>query len=557
MTAQDARQGTDARSSTYERLARERPQNVRDHTARWRQLRPIADVDDRARAEIAQFCERKLITVEALDAMGARVTRHHDYGWCLAFAGSSGDWITAIKYRPLSGTSHDSFAELGSVWVRPIVIGDVTSLDWLIAEGETDGARLYGLVGDRSAVLVLPAGARTFRTEWARVIPRGATVALCHDADEDGDAGAEDAAQIIGAGTIRVRPPVEGGDWCDWPGTADEFVKLARPRDRFEFASFADFAVRAFPVAEPLLGSPDKVFLAAGSLFMTYGSDGSGKSTFTIDAIVHLAAGENWLGIEVPRPVRCCLVENEGPPGLFQRKLAAKLTAWDGADAKDNLFLYAAPWGEFTFADPKARAALSAYCDEHRIDVVAANPTLGLGVGTSGRPDETQQFVDWLTECGLKRDRAFWLLHHENKQGQISGDWGRHPDTYALLQRDGNRQRTKLTWVKTRWATLDPDEKAVALEWVIDGQGYAVVQLDAAGATDDELDGRIKAYLADHQPASTRSVHENVKGTNSRITARLRARFDSVPGRGNTVLWLSAADAVDDRVVTADDEPTR
>ncbi len=46
-----------------------------------------------------------------------------------------------------------------------------------------------------------------------------------------------------------------------------------------------------------------------------------------------------------------------------------------------------------------------------------------------GRPDETQAFVDWLVECGLKSERAFWLLHHENKAGQISGDWGRHPDT--------------------------------------------------------------------------------------------------------------------------------
>ena len=310
----------------YEHLGRE-PRSARDHTELWERLRTIPNAPDDVRAAITRFCETKLITTAALEAMGARVTRR-EVGWCLAFAGSNGrGQITAIKYRPLNGTSHDSFAEFGSVWVRPIVIGEVTSLDWVIAEGETDGARLWGLVGDRCAILVMPLGARTFRPEWARVIPRGATVALCHDADPDGDAGAEDAAQTIGGATVRVRPPIEGGDWCDWPGTAEEFVKLARPRGRFEFASFADFASRAFPVAAPLLGKPGKVFLAGGSLLMTYGADGSGKSTFTVDGLTHLAAGCSWLGIDVPRAVRCCIVENEGPPALFQAKLKAKARA--------------------------------------------------------------------------------------------------------------------------------------------------------------------------------------------------------------------------------------
>ena len=49
--------------------------------------------------------------------------------------------------------------------------------------------------------MVLPAGARTFRREWAALIPRGATVALCHDADEHGDDGADRAARIIGGRT--------------------------------------------------------------------------------------------------------------------------------------------------------------------------------------------------------------------------------------------------------------------------------------------------------------------------------------------------------------------
>jgi hypothetical protein len=431
--------------------------------------------------------------------------------------------------------------------VRPIIAGNRDSIDWLIVEGESDAARLYDLAGDLCAIMVLPSGAQTFKREWADIIPRGARVGLCHDADEEGDKGAEKAAKLIGGRTFRVRPPVEGGDWCDFEGGREEFLELVgRVKDaqRYEFAGYREFTAREYPAAEPLLGAPGAIIIAVGSLLMVYGADGSGKSTWSIDGIIHLAAGVDWLNLPVPRPVRVCVIENEGPPSLFQQKLDAKIAGWDGPDPTGNLFVFAGPWGEFSFADPDARAALNAYCDEHKIDLVVANPTLGLGVGPSGKPDETQQFVDWLTECGLKGERAFWLLHHENKSGQISGDWGRHPDTKVSLQRDGNQQRTKLDWAKTRWATLEPEEKVVLLEWIVETQSYTVTELDTVGATDTELEQRIIDFLAEHPVSSTNAVWAGVKGTNSRIRRLLDgSRFDCVGGPRGSKLWLLSTTA--------------
>ncbi len=187
--------------------------------------------------------------------------------------------------------------------------------------------------------------------------------------------------------------------------------------------------------------------------------------------------------------------------------------------------------------------ALAEFCAEHRIDVVTANPTLGLGVSASGRPDETQQFVDWLVECGLKSTLAFWLLHHENKAGQISGDWGRHPDTKVFLQRDGSHQRTKLDWAKTRWATLEPADKTVMLEWVTETQGYTVTELATTTASDSELDEPLNAYLMAHPASSTREAHAGVKGRNDRISARLKAKFDHVPGPRGAKLWMPLSTA--------------
>jgi hypothetical protein len=198
---------------------------------------------------------------------------------------------------------------------------------------------------------------------------------------------------------------------------------------RYEFNTYREFTARAFPVAEPLLGEPGRIFLVVGSQLMAYWPgrlrevdlddrrDGPPRRRSRLARHYGTAPGTGLHHRERRSAV------------LFQQKLRDRVASWDAPDPTDNLFVFASPWGEFSFANPDARHALSGYCDAQQINVVAANPTLGLGVGTSGKPDGTQQFVDLLCECGLKTTRAFWLLHHENKQKQISGDWGRHPDT--------------------------------------------------------------------------------------------------------------------------------
>jgi Bifunctional DNA primase/polymerase, N-terminal/AAA domain len=321
------------------------------------------------------------------------------------------------------------------------------------------------------------------------------------------------------------------------------------PERQYEFCGLDDFLKHPFPQAEPLLGEAGQCFLAVGSLLLVYGADGAAKSTWTIDGIAHMAAGQTWLGIPVPRPVRFLVIENEGPPALFQQKLSEKAETWEGESWRQNVMIYADPWGAFSFADVGARAALTAFCDQHKIDVVVANPTLGLGVAGSGKPEETQSFMDWLVECGLKSSRAFWLLHHENKAGQISGDWGRHPDTKVQLQADGRQPRTRLIWEKTRWAVLPTEEqpKSCMLEWIIETKGYRPVEI-AVGATDGELEARLVLYLIEHPLSTTNNVTANVQGTTTKLRKLLQQnpRFDSIQGARGASQWFLRDDCVAD-----------
>jgi hypothetical protein len=218
--------------SAYERLeaeaaARKQP---RDLSAVWARLTRLEDASSELRERVERFAESKRLTLEALSALGARV-RLAGRGPSveLAFASyarvGGTRVVTAVKYRAIGDGRRT--AERGSVFLEPLVVGDRTALDWFLAEGETDAARLWMLAGNAAAILVLPAGAKTFKREWAALIPRGATVYLAHDADRAGDEGARKAAGVLGGRTVRVRPQ-EGFDWCDWDGDQQAFVRLVR-----------------------------------------------------------------------------------------------------------------------------------------------------------------------------------------------------------------------------------------------------------------------------------------------------------------------------------------
>lgn len=397
------------------------------------------------------------------------------------------------------------------------------------------------------------AGGRLYLLELAKVVPAVANAA--HYARLVADEARTLADERL---ALRFLEAARNGGVDDQlRGELAEQLRAAPKAStaRYSFVTLSEFLAHPLPLAVPLLGDPAAIYLAAGTLLVVYGDDGSAKSTLQVDAIAHMAAGVDWLGIPVARPVRFCVIENEGPPSLFQQKLDDKAATWDGGgvDWRANVAVYQDPWGGFTFTDPAARAALNEFCDEHQVDVVAANPTLGLGVDGAGKPGDTNAFVELLVECGLKTRRAFWLLHHENKAGQISGDWGRHADTKVQVQQDGKQQRTKLIWEKTRWATLEPEQKTLLLEWVVPTKSYKPVPI-TPGSSDDDLEARIRDYLHEHPLATTNDVTGNVKGTNKRIADLLKnGPFDAADGPRGAKQWFNA----DDRSETPDAVPTQ
>jgi hypothetical protein len=101
-------------------------------------------------------------------------------------------------------------------------------------------------------------------------------------------------------------------DWTEEPHPAEQeqspFPPDESPEEaqevepeaaRLRVVPLSAFAAEEEASAEPLLGTADDMILAAGGLLILYGDGGTAKTTLTLDAAFHMAAGIPWLGIEV------------------------------------------------------------------------------------------------------------------------------------------------------------------------------------------------------------------------------------------------------------------
>ena len=409
-------------------------------------------------------------------------------------------------------------------------------------EGEKDADRAQAEDPSITATTV-PMGTHKWRPSYSEYLNGLRLAHVCADNDPAGREGALAAAgelRRIGAEARVLLPALEEAkadvsDHLDRGFGLGALVPLLEEPERgedapaglmrpFRVMPAAEFLAEDDPHAPPLLGTAEETLVTTGGLLIMAGEGGASKTTLTLDAVAHMASGTPWLGWDCPAPVRVLLLENEGPRSKFRQKLAEKSAAWEGEPWLENVCVFADPWGHADFSDEGFRRDLRSACEAEKIGVVAADPLGSLGVVGVGAPDETQQFIGWLKECGLFADTAFWILHHFNKGGskstleRLSGAWGGHPDAVLGISLEGKR-RTRLSYAKLRWA--EPRDEALTLSWT-GSRGFSEVERQPE-VTDAELRERITEFLREHpEGVSTRAVHQGVQGDNRRLSALLK-----------------------------------
>jgi hypothetical protein len=306
-----------------------------------------------------------------------------------------------------------------------------------------------------------------------------------------------------------------------------ELEGKADPPSPIIFETLRSFLVRDVPQSESLVGvaRDGTNLLPRYGWVMPWGKEGSGKTSILVDLLFHVCAGIDWLEYPVGRALKVVAIVNEGVPGGLQDKLRQKTERWEHSDAVlDNLAVYASPWGEFTFANPRMVEHAQDFARDFEADYVALDPLHTLGTTGVGSPVETEAFKHVLRTFGLWDWVGIITAHHSNKAGMLSGDWGRHPDTVVHVEKDGQAPATKLTLQKARPA--DPTELGVPclLEWVIDTLGYTRKDIVPVKVGDDELLERIKNSLDKAaNPLTMRDLQKETEGNAVRISEVAKA----------------------------------
>ncbi len=245
------------------------------------------------------------------------------------------------------------------------------------------------------------------------------------------------------------------------------------PPGEIGVVTLAEFVAVDEAGAAALLGSEDNALIPEGGDVMVYGDGGAGKTTLAIDLACHLAAGESWLGIEVPRPVGVLLIENEGPRPLLRRKLKRKLGAWTGGEIGERVRVFESPWARFTFAIEEWREELGLKAAAWDIDVIIVGPLVRVGMDEAGTLQDVVAFMRLVADLRERSMRPLTvvIIHHENKSGAVSGAWEGAGDTLLHVQGSGNGH-TILYVQKARWAP-EHHHRTYHLAWT-EGEGFEV-----------------------------------------------------------------------------------
>jgi hypothetical protein len=243
------------------------------------------------------------------------------------------------------------------------------------------------------------------------------------------------------------------------------------PPEQIRIVPVEEFAAVDEPGATALVGSEDAALIPEGSDVMIYGDGGAGKSTLAFDLAFHIAAGEAWLDIPIPRPARVLMVENEGPRPLLRKKLRRKLAAWAGTPVEDRIRVFEAPWHGFTFASEGWRDEISLKVIAWEIDVLIVGPLTRVGMTEAGTLQQVAQFAALIRDLRERcaRPLVVILIHHESKSGAVSGAWEGSGDTLLHVQSAGNGH-TVVFVQKARW---DPERHGTTMKlaWT-DGEGF-------------------------------------------------------------------------------------
>lgn len=381
---------------------------------------------------INSFIEAKHLTHGALIRAGAKASAPAT----LAYTAGS-----AIKFRNVLDGRRWSAPGSEFTSMHRIPATDNTGLA-IIAEGETDGARL-SMLYPQCDVFILPLGATGWKPQFKDQLTVYTGIYVATDADE---AGGKGAAKIMAElpGSARLLPPDGCVDWCDYEGS--EPPELPKTKLQLSLIVFGK-ELRELEVPD-VTSWYENAILPVGGLMFIHGWTKSFKSYIALDLLSSIAQGTEWCGFKaMEEPSKVAVIQYEIQWPYYRErteylyKHAANPTLWD-----ENFGTYS------PMARPSLRAGDKRSEDEllntltsNHIQVMLIDPirrATGPDVDINSEADSRKLlgFFERVQDQGI----TVVAVHHDNKAGSKSshgdpasmtgsGAWAGDPDTIVSV----------------------------------------------------------------------------------------------------------------------------
>jgi hypothetical protein len=202
------------------------PASREDVEAVWRKYMRLTS-PSAAVGPMAKFMEERGLDPAAADALVDATTGDRAFGWTvhdgrgcvIGFNAGAGIKARAVGRRPGESTYWRRVEPLdravqwsGVAVVRPEERRDQPANTVVVFESETD-LWAFAQLAPHVDLAMMPAGARTWKEEWAAGLRSYERVLVATDNDSAGDEGARLVAHDLER-AVRLRPPV-GKDWCE------------------------------------------------------------------------------------------------------------------------------------------------------------------------------------------------------------------------------------------------------------------------------------------------------------------------------------------------------
>lgn len=157
--------------------------------------------------------------------------------------------------------------------------------------------------------------------------------------------------------------------------------------------------------------------LPVESLMVLYGVPKVGKTILAMNLAFHLAAGEDWHSLQIPKPRKVLYIIMEGGIQSLRSRLE---TIWLGAVSHDkgNLAIWAVP--PLDIMNPAHFAALETEIEAFGPDVIFVDPLIKIHRADENDNAGMQRVMDQMRTLITAKNRTMIIVHHASKTGNTA-----------------------------------------------------------------------------------------------------------------------------------------